>query len=125
MNSCICGNSKLFQNCCEPFINGTVKPATAEELMRSRYAAYTIADANYIFETTHVSTKKYNKKSEILAWAKSNKWQKLEILNSNKNTVTFKAHFIDEFGQEQTHFEKSNFVFENKSWFYVDGEFEL
>jgi SEC-C motif-containing protein len=36
---------------------------------------------------------KGNSKEDILAWARSNDWQKLEVLNSIDNTVEFKAYF--------------------------------
>ena len=125
IKSCPCGNLLSYHYCCEPFINGTTKPLSAEKLMRSRYSAYTLADADYLMKTTHVSTRKFHKKSEILTWAKSNKWQHSEILESCENSVTFKAFFINQYGSEKIHFEKSHFIFENKSWFYIDGEFEL
>lgn len=124
IKSCSCGNAIPYQNCCEPFINGTTKPVTAEQLMRSRFSAYTIADADYLMKTTHISTRKFHRKSKILTWAKSNKWYHLKILESNENSVTFKAFFIDQYGSEKIHFEKSQFIFENRSWFYIDGEFE-
>ena len=122
-NNCYCGNQIPFENCCQPYINGIQKPKTAEQLMRSRYSAYVIANADYLVATTHLSTRKFHEKSYILDWAKSNKWQKLEVLESNENFVTFKAYYLDENSKPQVHFEKSRFVLENETWFYVDGEF--
>ena len=122
-NNCYCGNQIQFENCCKHFINKVLKPVTAEQLMRSRYSAYVIANADYLVDTTHLSTRKFHEKSDILDWAKSNKWQKLEVLESNENFVTFKAYYLDENSTPKVHFEKSRFVFENETWFYVDGEF--
>ena len=121
--NCHCGNQIPFENCCQPFINEVKKPTTPEQLMRSRYSAYVIANADYLVATTHLSTRMFHEKSDILAWAKSNNWQKLEVLASNENFVTFKAYFLDENSNPQVHFEKSRFIFENETWFYVDGEF--
>ena len=84
-NNCHCGNKILFENCCQSYINGIQKPKTAEQLMRSRYSAYVIANSDYLVSTTHLSTRKFHEKSDILDWAKSNKWQKLEVLESNEN----------------------------------------
>lgn len=120
---CHCGSGKNFTACCEPFINRTEKAPTAEALMRSRYSAYAICEADYLLATTHISERKYHSKSEILNWANSNQWQRLEIINATENTVEFKAYFLDSALQKQIHHEFSTFKFENGSWFYVDGEF--
>lgn len=123
MSGCYCGNSLSFQDCCEPYIKGIKKAPTCETLMRSRYSAYATAEADYLIATTHLSTRKLYKKSDILAWSKNNKWLKLEILASTETTVTFKAYFLDENLKAQVHYEHSTFKFENGNWFYVDGEY--
>ena len=123
MLGCYCGNSLLFQNCCEPYIKGIKEAPTAEALMRSRYSAYASAEANYLVATTHLSTRKFHKKADILAWSKNNQWLKLEVLASTETTVTFKAYFLDENLKDQVHYEHSNFKLENGKWFYVDGEY--
>ncbi|SMP28499.1 SEC-C motif-containing protein [Flavobacterium hercynium] len=105
------------------YLEGGQKAATALTLMRSRYSAYATHNADYLLETTYVSERKYYSKSEILKWATSNKWQKLEILSTSENTVEFKAYFLDANQQPQTHYEFSTFKFENGVWFYVDGKF--
>lgn len=122
-NKCYCGSQKNSLDCCEPFVNGTKKAPTAEALMRSRYVAYVTHAVDYLVETTHVSERKYHLKSDILNWSVSNKWLKLEIIKATENTVEFKAYFIDSNGKNQIHHEDSTFVFENGSWFYVDGSF--
>lgn len=123
MTICYCGNHLSFEECCESHIKGLTKPKTAEALMRSRYSAYVIGDADYLIATTHSSTRKLHKKKDILAWSKSNHWTKLEVLDATENTVSFNAYFKDNHRKEQVHYEKSSFVFEDGSWFYVDGEF--
>lgn len=120
---CYCGNSTLFENCCKPILNNIKKTNSAEELMRSRYSAYCTQEANYLVQTTHLSTRKFHKKSDILDWSKSNHWLKLEIIASCETNVEFKAFYLDESLEEQIHHEKSTFVFEEDKWFYVDGIF--
>jgi SEC-C motif-containing protein len=120
---CYCGSSKTFEECCELFILGDQKAPTALALMQSRYSAYATLHAEYLVATTHFSERKYHSKSEILNWASSNQWLKLEIINATENTVEFKAYFLDTKLQKQIHHERSAFIFENGSWFYVDGEF--
>jgi len=121
--NCYCGAETLFQNCCERYINGTQKAPTAEALMRSRYSAYATHSVDYLLATTHPLQQKYYSKIDILDWAISNQWLKLEILAVTENTVEFKAHYLDKFNQNQIHHEKSTFIFENGLWFYVDGQF--
>jgi SEC-C motif-containing protein len=127
--NCYCGSRKSFQDCCELYIKGIQKAPTAEALMRSRYSAYVIQAVDYLMATTHVSQSKFHSEKEILHWAKSNKWIKLEIIFASKNVVEFKAHHYeiqsktDIIMPTQIHHEKSTFVFENGSWFYVEGIF--
>jgi SEC-C motif-containing protein len=123
MIKCYCGSLKIFQECCEPVINGLKKAATAEALMRSRYSAYSIHHADYLIKTTHVSQQKYYSKAQILNWATSNKWINLKIISTTEFTVEFEAYFLDSKQQSKIHYELSNFVFENGNWFYVDGQF--
>ncbi|SHM99194.1 YchJ family protein [Flavobacterium xinjiangense] len=120
---CYCGSSKTFEECCELFILGDQKAPTALSLMQSRYSAYATLHAEYLVATTHFSKRKYHSKSEILNWASSNQWLKLEIINATAKTVEFKAYFLDTNLQKQIHHEFSAFIFENGSWFYVDGKF--
>ena len=120
---CYCDSSKTFKECCELFINGNQKAPTALALMQSRYSAYATLQADYLLATTHVSERKYYSKSEILNWATSNQWLKLQIINATENTVEFKAYFLDSKLQKQIHHELSTFKLENGSWFYVDGQF--
>lgn len=123
MSNCFCGNSLSFKDCCEPYIKGIKKAPTAEALMRSRYSAFATAAADYLVNTTHISKRRLQKKSDILAWSQANKWIKLEVLAATETTVTFKAYYLDENLKAQVHYEHSTFKLENGNWFYVDGEY--
>mgnify|MGYP006378260677 FL=1 len=120
---CYCGSESLFSKCCKPFIEGNEDAPTAEKLMRSRYAAYVIQNADYLLDTTHVSKRKLHSKEDILHWSKSNQWIKLEILHFSEDSVEFKAFYIDNDLRAQVHHEKSLFKKEIGKWFYVDGQF--
>ncbi|MBY0486601.1 MAG: hypothetical protein K2P85_05360 [Flavobacteriaceae bacterium] len=123
MTICYCGNHLPFEDCCKPYIDGLVKAPTAEALMRSRYSAYATGAADYLVATTHASTRKKHKKAEIMEWSTSNKWTGLEIIQATETTVTFKASYLDNRKQPQVHYEKSTFIFDGGSWFYLDGEY--
>jgi SEC-C motif-containing protein len=122
MNICYCGNHLSYEECCKPYLNNNKKPNSAEALMRSRYSACATKNAAYLIATTHTSTRKDLKKKEIISWLENLHWTKLEILESSINSVTFNAYFEDNHKIEKVHHEKSNFIFENGNWFYVDRE---
>ena len=127
--NCYCCSGREFEDCCQPFIGGLAKPATAEELMRSRYAAYATVQVEYILRTTHPSMRKFHASTAIEQWAKTSRWQKLEIISTNKGTpadkqgtVEFKAYYLDADGKPQIHHENSNFQKELGKWFFVEGK---
>lgn len=125
---CYCRSGLEFENCCQPFIAGIKKPATAEELMRSRYAAYATGAIEYLLRSTHPATRKFHDAGSIEKWAKQSVWQNLEIVaksggeaTDKKGTVEFKAYFLDAENLPQIHHERSNFAKELGKWFFVDG----
>jgi SEC-C motif domain protein len=120
--NCYCGASIPYPDCCQPYIIGTKKATSAETLMRSRYAAYCIQDANYLIATTHNSTIQLHNKEDTLSFAQQNQWIKLEIINAQETTVEFKAYYLDSNLKAQIHHEKSTFKEEDGVWYYVDGE---
>lgn len=120
--NCYCCSSKLYEYCCQPYVLNNQKAPTAESLMRSRFAAYCVHNADYLMETTHVSTRKFHNKAETFAFATQNKWRKLEIISSSETVVEFKAYYVDSNLKPQIHHEKSTFKQEEGSWYYVDGE---
>ena len=123
MQSCLCGAQASFSNCCGLLINGIKNATTAESLMRSRYSAYVIHAADYLVATTHSSQRENHSKEEILHWATTNQWLRLEIIEVAENTVEFKAYYQNAKNQMQVHHEHSRFVLENQKWFYVDGDY--
>lgn len=125
---CYCNSEKNFEECCKPLIKGEQKAKTAEQLMRSRYSAYVVADINYLLNTHHATTRPTKERKAILKWAKSVKWVKLEVLHTHKGLagdkegfVEFNAYYFDMGKMECIH-ENSYFVYENKQWYYKLGE---
>jgi len=118
---CYCCSGKKYNDCCEPYITGVQKAPAAEALMRSRYSAYVVHNADYLYSTTAPRERRHHSKAAILEWAKSNQWLKLEVLKATKNTVEFKAYYLDNLLRAQVHHEKSTFENENGCWYYVTG----
>jgi len=121
---CPCGTGKDFNNCCGPIIEGRLPAQTAEELMRSRYTAFTLANGDYLMKSHHPGTRNPKDKANIEKWAKSVIWLKLEILNftlglpkDNLGTVEFKAFYLEN-GRVQFIHENSIFKRVLDSWLY-------
>ena len=120
---CYCNSDKLFEECCEIYLNNIQKAPTAEALMRSRFTAYCVQAVDYLIQTTHSSTRKFHNKKDIQEWSSMNQWVKLEIINASETVVEFKAYYLNENLKATIHHEHSRFKNENETWFYVDGDF--
>lgn len=116
--TCYCGTNTPYASCCEVFHLNGGKTETAEQLMRSRYSAFVLANGDYLMQTHHESTRPVKEKEAIVTWAKSVQWIKLEILNSTETTVEFNAFFTDK-GEADCIHENSKFVKENAIWYYL------
>ena len=123
LNNCHCGTEMSYAQCCEPFHNGTDFPRTAQTLMRSRYSAYVVKNADYLLATWHKTTRP----NEIDFSQDNTMWQKLVILHikkggvkDDKGRVEFNAFYIQD-GEERLLHEISRFKKISGRWFYVDG----
>jgi len=123
--NCPCGSGQAFENCCGPLLAGQRQAETAEQLMRSRYTAYTRADRDYLQRTWHVSTRPSDLQLDREAQPR---WQGLRILNTRKGgpgnhegNVEFEAFHETGQGVGTLH-ENSRFVKENGHWYYLDGD---
>lgn len=127
--NCPCGAKESFKNCCEPFLTGTLIPDTAEKLMRSRYAAYTNANVDYIKNTLAPESRSDFDIISTKKWAQEAKWKGLKILSvangsstDKKGTVEFIATYEQD-GETLDHHEVSQFrKNENGRWLFVDGK---
>jgi SEC-C motif-containing protein len=125
---CPCGTTQSYDACCEPFHTGKNKPATAEQLMRSRYSAYALVKAHYLYATHHPD-KRPNSVAEIQTWAESCTFEKLEVLGRSLGgptdkigKVEFRAHYRES-GEMHVMQEHSRFRRYRGQWVYYDGTF--
>ena len=125
MPLCPCQSTQPYTDCCEPFHKGTALPETAEQLMRSRYAAYTQVNIPYIVATTVPSQQPLLDQAAMEEWGKSTQWAGLNIVAHKPNiskihsTVEFNAFFQTEEGMK-AHHELSLFVKIDGHWYFVD-----
>jgi len=126
--TCPCGSSKAFIDCCEPFIQGHSIPQTAEQLMRSRFTAFSLQTFQYLIDTHHPSQRAACDLSDLQNNSENTTWFKLIIhrteqglVDDNDGVVEFSAFFND----NELFFElreSSFFTKTNGQWFYVNGE---
>lgn len=120
-HSCPCGSGAPFGECCLQIHHTHAKATTAEALMRARYSAFVVGNIDFLYNTFHPTTRRFQNKNAIEQWAKENKWMQLSILKATFSTVEFEAHSLDATMEVQIHHEKSTFKQQGNLWYYVDG----
>lgn len=120
---CPCGAGRMhYQHCCGRFIDGGQLPQTALELMRSRYAAYTLCREDYLRVTWHSSTRPKEGIAE-----QGVKWLGLDIKAhaeaGDEASVEFVARYRIQGRAHRLH-ETSRFLREDGQWLYLDGRFQ-
>jgi SEC-C motif-containing protein len=115
-----------YAACCEPFHGGSAAAATALQLMRSRYSAFAVGDADYLLASWSPVTRPAS-----LDLDASIEWRRLQIRgvtgggeDDDAGTVEFVAHCWDSVRREhRRQHENSRFVREGGRWFYVEPVF--
>jgi SEC-C motif domain protein len=122
---CPCGSGRGYGDCCGPFIDGTAVPETAEQLMRSRYTAYTRRLADYLTATWDPGTRCID-----LALNEPVKWLGLAVraarsgsIGDTEGTVEFVARYKLGGRAYRLH-ELSRFRRHDGRWYYLDGELD-
>lgn len=123
-NTCFCNSKKDYCNCCEPIHLAKINAQTPEQLMRSRYSAYVLKNAKYIYKTYASEKRAENPVKDIKDFADSCRFTKLTIVDSaheeKQGFVEFKAnYFYQNLYCELS--EKSRFIKEDNQWRYLDG----
>lgn len=109
-------------------------PESAEKLMRSRFSAYAVGDADYIIDTTHpanpgYTTERASWKEDITRFCTLTQFVALEVLatangaSDDEAFVEFRAT-LTQLGKDASFTERSKFVRENGRWLYVAGVLE-
>jgi len=118
---CPCGSTLSFDACCQLFITQIQKPTTAEQLMRSRFSAYALRNAQYIFDTYGISQQSKQSVTDIQTWADECTWLALVIHESTEDLVEFSAYYIADNTLCELR-ERSKFTLEKGLWRYIDGK---
>ncbi|GLW98506.1 YchJ family metal-binding protein [Microtetraspora sp. NBRC 16547] len=119
-SACPCGTAAPYRDCCGRLHRGEAAATTAEALMRSRFSAFSVGDADYLLRTWHPSTR-----PERVDLDGGPRWVRLEILETTggsafhaEGTVRFRAHYRDH-GTPGEMEEHSHFVRHAGAWTYT------
>ncbi len=121
--ACPCGTNTSYESCCLPIHRAAAGlGATAEQLMRARYCAYVLHDAEFLLRSWHPDTR-----AKTLSFSGEQTWHGLTIVAiegggglESEGTVEFRARFRRGRDYFELH-ELSSFVREGGKWFYLDG----
>ncbi len=108
-----------YADCCQPYHAGTAAAPTAETLMRSRYAAYALKNAEYLRATWQPSTG-----ADQIDFLPDQEWLSLRILASREIGDAATVEFVARSriaGRSYVLHETSRFVRQTGRWLYVDG----
>jgi SEC-C motif domain protein len=116
--TCPCGSRETYDACCGRLHRGAARAETAEELMRSRYAAYAVGDLDHVFRTWHPRTR-----PDVLEPDPDLTWTGLRILGSGEDWVEFVASYERD-GVAGERREWSLFERRGGRWVYVSERLE-
>jgi SEC-C motif domain protein len=118
---CPCGSGTSYAACCGRLHRGAAAE-TAEELMRSRYAAFVVGDVDHLFRTWHPRTR-----PDDLTLPTDRTWTGLVVLatddggaGDDAGVVEFEAHYVSG-GRPGVQHEVSRFERRRGVWVYVDA----
>jgi SEC-C motif-containing protein len=119
--ACPCGVGDSYDTCCGRVHKG--EPAkTAEQLMRARYSAFAVRDADFALSSWHPRTR-----PRTIFIDPAQKWIRLAVLETHEGglfdtagTVKFRALYTQG-GKRGALDELSRFVREDGHWLYLDA----
>ena len=119
---CPCGSGNPYKTCCEPLHLTEKNAVTAEALMRSRYTAFVLKNAQYLLDTWHEDSR-----PNELELDSATKWLGLKILSSDAGgaldstgTVQFVARYRIH-GKGHRLEETSLFKKQDGRWYYYSA----
>lgn len=131
---CPCGGgieAFSYGCCCRPLHRQERVAASAEQLMRSRYSAFALAEIDYLLRTQASDQPLQERRRSLEATCRQLRWRGLEILATEaggpadlEGTVTFAAHYSAG-GQRGVLRERSYFLREggraDGAWLYREA----
>ena len=124
-STCPCGSELDYDLCCGQFIETSHWPATAEQLMRSRYSAYALKHKDYLVATWYPATCP----PQLDLYENAHvKWVSLNVVNieagaeqDQTGIVEFTA-IMKANGRAEKMTERSEFIKQDGRWYYVKAQ---
>ncbi|WP_409483208.1 YchJ family protein [Arsenicicoccus dermatophilus] len=113
---CPCGSGSAYTDCCRPLHLGRRAAASPEQLMRSRYSAFVVGDADYLLQTWDPLTRPGELRLD------GREWSGLRVIRASGDVVEYVAS-SSVGGRRQELHEVSRFRQVLGRWVYVDGDF--
>ncbi|MDP6345395.1 MAG: YchJ family protein [Alphaproteobacteria bacterium] len=124
MKECPCGSAKPLATCCGPYLEGAPAP-TAEAVMRSRYSAHVLGNADYLAATLSEDQRADHDEEQARQSFADTKWLGLEIRRTElggEADETGQVEFVARYrsGQQHAvHHELSYFTREEGRWVFA------
>lgn len=116
---CPCCSGKSYQACCQPLHKGS-KAESPEQLMRSRYSAFSQGNSQYLLETSSEQLRGSLTKDDLDQTCEAFQFVSLEIVSAQSETVEFIANLLLDNELHSLH-ETSSFIMQNGNWKYDTG----
>lgn len=119
---CPCNSNLSYGSCCQLLHNNKVTHS-AEQLMRSRYAAFYMGNIEYLINTIHPSKRQIDDEAVLRQTIEQTSWLGLKIIEHKTTDVDATVEFVAFYEDKpigQLH-ERSQFLKKDNYWFYVDG----
>lgn len=124
---CPCLSGLVYDECCGRLHRGQAAATTAGQLMRSRFSAFAVGDAEYLLRTWHPHTRPAS-----LELDSGIRWYRLDIVSTtggglldDEGTVEFRAHHRGSSGSAHrlagVQHETSRFRRFEGGWRYLDA----
>lgn len=128
-NPCLCGSRVTYNQCCQPYHLQRRRVPSAEALMRSRYVAYALGLADYLYATRHPEFRAKDELKGLKKAVRGLRWTSLEIVatqsgqgDETTGEVEFRAQYQVINGEAGLLHERSRFRQQQRQWYYCDGE---
>ncbi|PSN18943.1 hypothetical protein C7271_09860 [filamentous cyanobacterium CCP5] len=124
---CPCSSGDFFSACCQPYLQGTTLPSTAEALMRSRYSAFCTGNLDYLIATHHPSQRSPDERLQLAQTIKSTEWLGLRIVSTHQGLPSDQIGIVEfvavyRAGQMGQIHERSRFGRHRGGWIYLEGD---
>ena len=126
---CACCSGRTYDVCCAPFHEGEREAPDPVALMRSRYAAFAMGEADYLLHTLHEDhADRRLPRADLLRSLRGArerlKYPSLAVLDSRSGGGSGEVLFcagLYEGGRDQSFVELSDFAHDGVGWRYVSG----